>query len=180
MTAQACEACGEPRSGEAAVCPHCGARRGGVKAGLGAHQLSPAEVRALLITSTLCDPGSSQGLFETLVLPHPGTEGSARTAELILTVLCAPLILAGTVAVALRNWWRKKAIVSSGEAMPVLLMVLFGSLPLDLGLSLMGFSGTGRIALGLGAVAGLGLRAGIRSRADRRGRAEPMVVSPDE
>lgn len=172
MAVEPCTKCGKPKNDEAAVCPHCGARKGGAAATgeLGKQQLSQAELRALLLTSKLSQAEPSQGLISTLVLPHPGTEGGARLAELTLTVLCAPLILVGTLAVALRNRIRGKAISTVGEATPVLVMVLFGSFSLDLVLSLLGVSGTGRLVIGVGSVVGLCVRAVIRARAGRRGR----------
>jgi hypothetical protein len=133
-------------------------------------KLSPQEVRALLLTSTPLDHRtSSAGMFPTMLFPHPGTEDGARRLELALTVVCAPLILAGTAALAVRRVIRRKPISVTGEAGPVLAMALFGSLPLDQVLALLDFSGAARLAVGLGSLAALSLRAVIRARATPSG-----------
>ena len=177
MAVEPCEKCGKPRSSEAVVCPHCGARRGGgggAQEDLGKHQLSQAEIQALLLTSKLGQPQQAEGVMATLVLPHPGTEGAARLAEVGLTVLCAPLIAVGAVALGIRNRGKKK-VAAIGEVAPVVAMVAFGSFPLDLVLSLLGAGGTARLLVGVGSIAGLCVRAGIRTRAGRRGRAQLEV-----
>jgi hypothetical protein len=105
-------------------------------------------------------------LLATLILPHPGTTGRARAVELALTALCSPLIFTGALIVAIRNRWRRKISIS-GEAMPVFVMVLFGSLPLDLLLALGGLGVAARIGVGLGSVLGLVVRGLSRARASR-------------
>lgn len=156
------------------VCPHCGARRGGAagpQQTLGKHQLSPAEIQALLLTSKLGQPQQAEGVMATLVLPHPGTDGTARLAELALTVLCAPLIAVGAVALGIRNRGKKK-VAPAGEVAPVVAMVAFGSFPLDLVLSLLGAGTMIRLIVGVGSIVGLCVRAVIRTSAGRQGRAE--------
>ncbi len=165
MAASPCEKCGKPRSEQAAVCPHCGARRGG-SGELSKQELSAAEVQAVAYMMSLGHPPPSRGVMEAMVLPHPGTSGAARAVELGLTVLCAPLIAAGTLAVAIRNR-RTVRTVLNGEATPVLAMVLFGSVPLDLVLSLLEASGMTRLVVGAGSIAGVCVRAVIRARASR-------------
>ena len=152
------------------VCPHCGARRagsGGEKK-LGEHQLSPEEIQALLLVSKLDRRNEAQGGVAAMVLPHPGTEGVTRLVEVALTVLCAPLIAIGALAIKRRA--KTKPFDLSDEAVPVLAMVVLGSLPLDLVLSLLDFSTTTRLIVGLGSVAGLTVRAVIRARAGARHR----------
>lgn len=120
----------------------------------------------MLITSAHAELPPSQGLLATLILPHPGTTGRARAVELALTALGSPLIFTGALIVAIRNRWRRKISIS-GEAMPVFVMVLFGSLPLDLLLALGGLGVAARIGVGLGSVLGLVVRGLIRARASR-------------
>lgn len=165
MAASPCEKCGKPRSEQAAVCPHCGARRGG-SGDLSKQELSPNEVRAVAMMMGLAHPPPSRGVLEAMVLPHPGTSGVARAVELGLTVLCSPLIAVGTIAVAIRNRKTVRTVLN-GEATPVLAMVLFGSFSLDLVLSLLDASLTTRLIVGAGSIAGVCVRAVIRARAAR-------------
>lgn len=167
MAIAPCEKCGKPRSEFAAVCPHCGARRGGGGGGdLSKQELSPEEVRAVAMMMGLAHPPASRGVMEAMVLPHPATSGATRLVELGLTVLCSPLILAGTIAVAIRNRKVTRTVLN-GEATPALAMILFGSFPLDLVLSLLEASGMTRLIVGGGSILGVIVRAVIRARASR-------------
>jgi hypothetical protein len=128
MAATDCASCGNRVNVEAVVCPHCGARRATVT--MADAKLNKDEIRALLTTDTRGgdeDPG--RGLLATMFLPHEQTTGRARTAELVLTVLAAPLVIVGVVAIALgRRRIRRKLFAAKGEAISAGVMTLFGGL----------------------------------------------------
>ena len=166
MAIQPCPACGKPMNDAAIVCPHCNARRAGVAPGLAGKALSPAEIRALILTDAMLAPAPAQGLLPTLVLPHPSTTGAARAAEIALTVVSFPLVAAGVLALALaRGRTRRKYQTTRGELTPILAMMGLGGFALSSILSLLGASLAANLAVtGLGIVALIG-RGVIRARA---------------
>jgi hypothetical protein len=166
MAVIACDACGGKMNDGLAVCPHCGARRALTER----PKLSGAEIRALLATDRgLRDAEPPRGLLQTLVLPHPATRGAARLAELALTVLGLPLVVAGAVTLALTRRARLTA-ASGGELPPALAMTVFGGGSLFLRLP---------AAIAGAAIAAVWVRALIRSRADaRRGRDLQRIEPP--
>ena len=127
-----CDACGNKVNDQAAVCPHCGKRR--IAASLPGAKPSKEEIIALLAMQTSARP-PSEGLFQTLLLPHAATSGGARMVELACTVISLPLILAGITTFM---FGRKSSEASRGELAPVIRMTLFGTLGL---VSLLGFAG---------------------------------------
>ncbi len=150
-------------SSESVVCPHCGTRRTDVKPGV-AGKLAQEEIRALLVTdAALRGSVTSEGLFATLVLPHPSTRGVARGIEIGLTIACFPIIALASIGVLVKRRAsdRRKARETEGEAAPVVAMLLLGA---PLLLSVLGLTMTGFV-LTIGGVIGLGVRAAIRSHA---------------
>ncbi|UJR87070.1 hypothetical protein [Sandaracinus amylolyticus] len=65
------------------------------------------EARALVTVAAVKDgfdvegPDDEPGIVEGLVLPHPRTEGVGRWADIALTVVALPLVLASALALAL-------------------------------------------------------------------------------
>ena len=166
MAVISCDACSGKMNSGLAVCPHCGARRAVTER----PKLSNDEIRALLAT----DPGlrgaePPRGLLHTLVLPHPATSGGARIAELVLTALSLPLVLAGALSIGVtRRLARHKS--TGGELVPALAMTVFG------GLGLLGH--VPLLAVG-GSIAALWTRALIRWRAGTaRGRDLMRIERP--
>jgi hypothetical protein len=129
MSATDCAACGKRVHVDAAVCPHCGARR--ARGSLAAAKPSKDELLALLATDPTHSAARPRGVIATMLLPHPGTAGLARAVELALTVVALPLVLAGIVGIALvRLSFRSPVFALTGEAVPALLMTIFGGLAL--------------------------------------------------
>ncbi len=111
-----CESCGRPMSAAAARCPHCGVVQSRAAATVGKPRATAAagagegarpvlkdvtleEARALLAISEAREGrGDSHddepGLFAALLLPHPRSAGLAWGAEVALTVVALPLIVA--------------------------------------------------------------------------------------
>jgi RNA polymerase subunit RPABC4/transcription elongation factor Spt4 len=161
MAVTACEACGNKVNEQAAVCPHCGKRR--ATPGIAGSKLSKEEIGALIAIDDASRPAAeSEGLFETLVLPHPNTSGAARTAELVLTVLSFPLIVAGVSTLAFRRRTRK---ASRGELSPVIRMTVIGGVGMVSLLALAGMSTGMMVAITGGSIAALWARGIIRARA---------------
>jgi RNA polymerase subunit RPABC4/transcription elongation factor Spt4 len=98
MAAIACGACGKLMNSQAVVCPHCNARRG---ASAGDAKLSTDEVRALLVLNTAkSDRSPPPASVLGLALPQRDRHGLLPLADVLLTIVCAPLILIGLVSVA--------------------------------------------------------------------------------
>ena len=152
MAVTSCDVCSGKMNSEFAVCPHCGARRQRSER----PRWSKDEIHALLAT----DPGSRaaeppRGMFQTLVMPHPATSGSARIAELVLTGISLPLVITGAVAVGISR--RARHVTgASGEVVPAVTMTVFG------GLGLVGHAPL--VAIGV-LVAAMWTRAWVRARA---------------
>lgn len=121
MAVIACDACGGKMNDGLAMCPHCGARRALTER----PKLSSDEIRALLATDRTARDGEPRGLVQTLVLPHPATRGTARLAELALTLLGLPLVISGAVSIALTRRARLTA-ASGGDLSAALAMTVFG------------------------------------------------------
>ena len=123
MAVTDCESCGNRVNVEAMVCPHCGTKR----ANVARPKLNKDEVRALLATGDAVADESGQGITATLLFPHPETTGAARTIEIILTVVCAPLVLVGIASMMLgRRSIRRAFRAARGELMSVVAMTFFG------------------------------------------------------
>ncbi len=121
-----CDDCGSKVNEQAWKCPHCGAKRQNVARG----KLSNEEVRALIATDASVKDDEGRSISETLLFPHPETRGAARTTEIVLTVLCAPLVLVGMAAMAFgRRKMRFLYKSVRGESMSAFVMTFFGSLP---------------------------------------------------
>jgi hypothetical protein len=173
-----CDACQKPMSAVAMVCPHCNARRAGTTPGVHGKQLSPQEIRALVLTNAMLAPAPTQSLLPALIFPHPSTTGAARTAEIVLTVISLPLVAAGALTLALsRAAIRKRHDARSGELAPVMSMLGLGGLGLTSLLSIAGASLTANLAITAVSVTALIGRAVIRSRAarDRRDELERLA-----
>lgn len=123
--------------------------------------MSHDEVRALITLTT--PPAEDRGLLATVVLPHPETTGSARNAELALTVACLPLVAAGTALVGIGRLFGRKRTTS--EAGAVITMATAGGVGLAWWLSDYGAA----VAIGVTVVeiVLLGIRARVRVRASR-------------
>jgi len=141
-----------------AVCPHCGKRRPGAAAGIGDAKLSADEIGALLAVDAP-GPESPQGLFQTLLLPHPRTYGIARIAEVVLTIGCLPMIIVGAITLV---FGRRRDM--PGEIMPVVVMSGVGGVGLGSILALVMDVPTALAIVGA-EIAGLIVRGVIRSRA---------------
>ena len=166
MAVLPCPACQKPMNAAAVVCPHCNARRPGIAPGLAGKALSPAEIRALVLTNEMLAPAPAPGLFSALVLPHASTTGAARVIELVLTVVSLPLVAAGALTFALsRKRTRRKYEAPRGELTPVLAMMSLGSLGFSTVLSLLGVSFSTNLAVTGASIVALIGRAVIRSRA---------------
>jgi hypothetical protein len=155
----------------AIVCPHCNARRAGVTPGVGGKQLSPQEIRALVLTNAMLTPAPAQSLVPALIFPHASTTGAARRAEIVLTVISLPLVAAGALTLALsRSKTRKRHDANTGELAPVTSMLGLGGLGLTSLLSIAGASLTANLTITAVSVAALIGRAVIRARAARERR----------
>jgi hypothetical protein len=105
------------------VCPHCGTRRTTVAR----PKLDKDEVRALIATADAVADEAGQGITATLLFPHPQTTGTARTIEIVLTVLCAPLVVVGIASMMLgRRSVRRAFAAARGELMSAVAMTAFG------------------------------------------------------
>ena len=169
-----CPGCGNKMSSDALVCPHCGKRRGGGGSsaassggggsgdgGLAGVKLSREELRAL---ATVTAPAEQpRGLFATSILPHPETTGATRTAELLLTIACAPLIVCGAMMIGIGRRISRRATIGEGEA--AVTMAVSGGVGLAWALADYGAP----IAIGVIAleIALLAVRGRIRVRASR-------------
>jgi hypothetical protein len=175
-----CEACQKPMNSAAIVCPHCNARRAGVAPGIGGKQLSPQEIRALVLTNAMLTPAPTQRLLPALIFPHPSTTGVARSAELALTLISLPLVAAGALTLALsRGKTRKRHDGQTGELAPVMSMLGLGGLGLTSLLSIAGASLTANLAITAVSVTALIGRAVIRARA-ARDRRDDLERSADD
>jgi hypothetical protein len=168
MPAVPCPSCGQKMSSDVAVCPHCGKRTATAPTGLGKVALSADELRALATVTAPVEP--DRGVLATVVLPHPETAGSARTAELALTVACLPLVVAGAMVFGLGRVFGRRTPI--GEAGAVVAMAVSGGTTLvwwlaDYGLGV-------AVAATLAEVALLAVRARIRVRASRGHRLTSM------
>jgi hypothetical protein len=129
MAVTDCEACGNRVNSQAVVCPHCGARR--AKVTMADAKLDKDEIRALLITDNQPVVDDGRGLASTMFLPHDQTTGRARTLELALTVISAPLVASGLITIVLgRRRLRRRLLAAKGEAISALVMSFFGGLGL--------------------------------------------------
>lgn len=153
----------------AVVCPHCNARRGDVATGIAGKALSPAEIRALVITNTLLTPPPAESLLATLVLPHPSTTGLWRLVELVLTLIGLPLVIIGVLTLAVT---RRKAKPARGELAAVTAMLGVGGLGFSTVLSLVGASFVTNLAVTGACMVALILRGMIRARAASQRRRE--------
>lgn len=159
MAATDCESCGNRVNVEAVVCPHCGTRRTAVAR----PKLNKDEVRALIATGDAVADESGQGVTTTLLFPHPETTGAARTVEIILTVVCAPLVLVGIASMLLgRRSLRRAFRAARGELMSVVAMTAFGGFTFWTLLHAIGVPAAGTVTLA--SIALLWVRAFIRSR----------------
>jgi hypothetical protein len=167
MAVKNCASCGQPMNAVAAICPHCAKRQPGFDPTAARKAMSPDEIRALLLVDpSMRNTAPTSGLFSTLVLPHHATSGLARTIEIVLTIACAPLIIAGTIAIGLRRRVARERLQSAqGELMPVVVMTLFGALPLQFLLDILGCSGTQELYIIIGAIVALIARGILRARA---------------
>ncbi|MEO7733914.1 MAG: hypothetical protein ABIY55_23320 [Kofleriaceae bacterium] len=171
MAIAPCEACRKPMSSVAMVCPHCNARRAGATPGIGGKQLSPQEIRALVLTNAMLMPAPTQSLLPALIFPHPSTTGAARTAEIVLTIISLPLVAAGVLSLALsRAATRKRHDGKSGELAPVMSMLGLGGLGLTSLLSIAGAGLAANLAITAVSISALIGRAVIRARAARERR----------
>jgi hypothetical protein len=173
MAIAPCAACGKPMNSVALVCPHCNARRAGAEPGVGGKQLSPQEIRALVLTNTMLMPAPTQSLLPALILPHASTTGAARTAEIVLTLLSLPLVAVGALTLAVsRSKTRTSHDGKSGELAPVISMLGLGGLGLTSVLSIIGVGLAANLAITGVSIAALIGRAVIRARAARGRRDE--------
>lgn len=120
-----CESCGGKVNEQARACPHCGAKRANVARG----KLTNEEVRALIATDSSVSDDEGRGIAETLLFPHPETHGAARTIEIALTVLCAPLVIVGIAGMKLgRSKMRFLYRTARGEGLSAFIMTVFGGI----------------------------------------------------
>jgi len=125
MAVTECESCGGKVNEQARACPHCGAKRANVARG----KLSKEEVRALIATDSAVSEDEGRGISETLLFPHPETRGAARTVEIVLTVLCAPLVIVGIAGMLLgRSKMRYLYKTARGEGLSAFIMTVFGGI----------------------------------------------------
>lgn len=118
--AVACDSCGRPVNERATQCPHCGARRDTA----GPLTLSGDEAKALLAMNDRGSaPAGAVGAFAMLVLPHERTHGSARTAELVLTVLGSPVVLLGAPMVLLSGRMLRRSVHTTTSELSAVAMV---------------------------------------------------------
>jgi len=112
---------------QAVVCPHCGARRAAVT--MAEAKLSKDEIRALIAIDGTTEVDDGRGLVATMFEPHPQTTGRARTLEIVLTVIAAPMVVTGLLGIVLgRARLRRKLLAAKGEAVSALAMSFFGGL----------------------------------------------------
>ena len=171
MAVVSCPSCHKPMNAQAVVCPHCNARRTDLPTGPAAGKtMSPAEIRAMLAldpTLSALSARSARGTLPALLLPHPSTTGTARTVELVLTLISLPLVLSGALALSLSSRSRTRMRqVGGSEGAAVTLMIAVGSgvlwTVLDLVFHASGTAVVGTLAVTIGALIA---RAVIRSRA---------------
>lgn len=160
----ACTSCGQPKSAESAVCPHCGARS---PTDASARDLSADEVRALLaFERASAAPASQQSVFAQLLLPDVATTGTARNAEIVLTVLGLPAIFGALVMMLFgRRALAKLKAARGGEVAFGLLTGLFGGVIVWSVLPLLGTSSGTAIAVAAAAAIALVVRGFVRSSA---------------
>ncbi len=147
-------------SDSSVVCPHCAARRK-VAPKL---QLDRDEVRALLVMEGAAKDDDERDWLATLVLPHPATSGGARGFEIALTIAAFPFVMSGALTFALHRLRGKGRIKMRGEAGPLALMTVFGSLGMWTVLGLAGVSTGSIVGVVAGSIAVLCTRAAVRSR----------------
>jgi hypothetical protein len=125
MAATECESCGGKVNEQATACPHCGAKRTNIVRG----KLTKEEVRALIATDTSISEDEGRGVAETLLFPHPETRGTARAVEIVLTVMCAPLVIVGIGGMMLgRSRMRFLYRTARGEGLSAFIMTVFGGI----------------------------------------------------
>jgi len=126
-------------------------------------------VEALALLAMHERPREGRSLFATLLLPHHGTHGRARMAELALGVLGWPVVAAGAPMLLISGRaMRRLAGKSVGELAAVGAVALLGA---PLVVSLLGWLGLWfgwSLTLVLGSLAALVIRATIRMRVDGR------------
>ncbi|MBL0216547.1 MAG: hypothetical protein IPQ07_22025 [Myxococcales bacterium] len=164
----------------ALVCPHCGKRRPDGEVGLAGKALSNDEVRALIAIHGV-DEAPSQGLLPTLIFPHPSTHGTARTVELVCTIVALPMVILGALSVGLsRRRTRRSAQETTGELTPVLAASALGGLGLYSLLSFAGASTMASLVLIGGSIAALITRGAIRAHASsKRSRDLHRLAKPE-
>lgn len=163
MAATQCESCGGKVHEQARACPHCGAKRANVTPGT----FTQEEVRALLTTNGQVVDETGNSLAASLLFPHPHTVGPARTIEIVLTIVCAPLVLVGTAVMMmsrLRRSTRTLIKAARGEGMAALAMTLLGGLTFYSVLDLFHAPAAG--SLTVASILCLWIRAYIRSRSE--------------
>jgi len=145
------------------VCPHCGARS---RTGASARELSAEEVRALLAFERAAAPAPQQSVLAQLLLPDVATTGTARNAEIVLTVLGLPAILGALIMMLFaRRALAKLKAARGGEVAFGLLTGLFGGVIVWSILPLLGTSSGTAIAVSAIAAMALVVRGFVRSRA---------------
>ena len=156
-----CEACGGKMAATSVVCPHCGARRTAPPK----PTFDKDEIRALLVAKgAVPTHDDERDWLATLVLPHPATHGAARMLEVAMTLVALPFVLAGVVFFAFHRLRKRGPITMRGEAGPLALMSLMGSLGAWAVLSIAGVSGGTTLAIVIVSIAALCVRAAVRSR----------------
>jgi hypothetical protein len=161
MAVTECESCGGRVNEMLKACPHCGAKREVVARG----KLTQEEVRALIATGSKPVDVTGNSLVASLLFPHPHTIGPARSIEIVLTILCAPLVLVGAAGVMMARWRpRSRGLIRAAttEGTAALVMTLFGGFSFYQLLA--GFHVPGALPLTVASVMCLWVRAYIRGR----------------
>ena len=114
-----CDECGGKVNEQAWKCPHCGAKREGVKG-----SFTKEEMRAVLVAHDVAHAKS--GIAETLIFPHPGVHGASRWLELALTIACAPLVAVGIAALMMRRRAQSQLDSRRGETIIASVMTFIG------------------------------------------------------
>jgi hypothetical protein len=92
--------------------------------------MSAEELRAFVQVAA---PGyeAPRGIYTTLLWPHPETRGSRRTLEIVLTVACLPMVLAGMGMTRLARLTTRRTLTQTpGEGGAVMLAILSGGIGL--------------------------------------------------
>jgi hypothetical protein len=148
----------------AVICPHCNARRAGASVGAKGKQLSPEEIRALLISEELVRSrdASPAGTFGALIRPTRPAASPVGALEVALSVIGLPLLVVGAAVIAFRMARRRGSKPPPGELGSVLTMILSGGAVLDGLMWLLGIHGSYTVI----AISGLALivRGIVRAR----------------